>query len=315
MVSTPRKHHIVPRLHLRRFANARGQVRVVARDALSRSFIASVDDVPAERDFYSFETEDGRSQHVETKLLGLIEAEAAIAIERLIGGQFPPSEEDRARLAAFVAAQWCRGWDMREAMNAVVAHMIQTYTVNMTRTALRNSIRERENRDATDEEINETIEFARDPSRYAIAIPQEHSIRMMVDMVPGLTNVVMTREWQLLRVSEGAFVTSDAPVSLWTHPQNQHPFYGSGFGIADELAIAIDRRHAIVFARKAPSGEIVRDVGTDHLREVNGRTAASGRRYIIHHPDDSPLDGLHLPPSAPKISISPPPFRIVPEDV
>ena len=44
--------------------------------------------------------------------------------------------------------------------------------------------------------------------------------------VEGLASVIVGRRWQLLRASEGAFVTSDAPVGLWDRPERAKWFGG-----------------------------------------------------------------------------------------
>jgi hypothetical protein len=308
-VSDPRRHHTVPALHLRGFANDRSQVRVVARDDFKRTFIAGVDDATVQRDFYAVETPSGLSQHVE-EFLSILETNAAPAIARMLGGTFPPSDDDRAHIATFVAAQWLRGWDMREAMALPMAHTAQMLVMNATKESYRLFFKETENREASDEEIEDLIAFARDPSRYTVEVHPNETIRQMLQMIPGLTNLVFARKWQLLRATAGTFLTSDAPVTLWTHPKNRHPFYGNGFASADEVALPLDRRHALVLAHDAPRGEITRDVGIEYVRALNLRTAGGARRQIIHHPDDSPLGGMVLPPSRPKMSVSQPPFRM-----
>ena len=288
---------------------------MVARDDLSRHFIASVEDATVQRDFYAVETDGGGlSQDVE-KLLATIEGDAASAIDRVVAGAFPPSEEDRGRIAVFVAAQWLRGWDMREAMSVPIAFEAQMMAMNATKSSLRQFFKETEDRDASDEELEDLIAFANDPSRYRIEVHANHLIRQMLEMIPGLANLAFARKWQLIRALDGTFVTSDAPVSTWMAPKNFHPFYNAGgFGASDELTLPIDRRYALVLAHEAPSGEVIREVGGQHVRELNRRTATSGRRYIIHHPDDDPLQGLQLPPSQPKMSVSQLPRRMVPED-
>ena len=77
---------------------------------------------------------------------------------------------------------------------------------------------------------------------------------------------------------------------------------------------AFDLKSALVLAHDPPSGEVLREVSGQHVRVLNLRTATSGRRYIIHHPDDEPLLGLQIPPTQPKMSVSQPPWRMVPED-
>jgi len=288
---------------------------VVSRNDLSRSFIASVEDVTVQRDFYAVETEAGDlSQDVE-KLLATLEGDAAEAIDRVVAGVFPPSDEDRGRISVFVAAQWLRGWDMREAMTIPIAYEAQMMAMNATKASLRQFFAETEGRNASEQELEDLIAFANDPSRYRIEVHANYPIRQMLEMIPGMANLAFARKWQILRAIDGTFVTSDAPVSTWMHPKNYHPFYNAGgFGASDELTIPIDRRYALVLAHEAPSGEIVREVGAQHVRELNRRTATSGRRYIITHPDDDPLQGMKLPPSQPKLSVSRLPWRMVPDD-
>ena len=64
-VTEPRRHHRVPEFYLRRFADAAGQIRVVARDG-SKAFTTSTEKAAAERDFYTVETTTGeQSQNVD----------------------------------------------------------------------------------------------------------------------------------------------------------------------------------------------------------------------------------------------------------
>ena len=313
LVSEPRHHHIVPRFHLKRFANERGQVKVVARDDFRKIFVTSVDDILAQRDFYTVDTDGESSQDVE-KMLSAIEGECAEVTRLLLEGVFPPAEENRGRVAAFLALQWVRGWGMRRDMEHFLGHMIKMRTVNTTRASLRNFFRETEDREASDEEIEDLIAIARNPAAYTIKVNQGVPVGMMLKMFLQLAPLVLNRKWQLLRAREGAFVTSDAPVSLWTSPENLVAF-GYGFATADELVMALDRRYALVCAHDAPSGETIREVGREHVREINKRTASWCSRYIIHHPDDTPLDGVDIPPSRPAFTVTPSePFRIVPDD-
>jgi hypothetical protein len=121
-MSEPRRHHLVPQSYLRRFADERHQVRAVSRNDLGRSFVTSILNAPVERDFYALETDEGWSQELE-KQLGHFEGLAADAVSRILEGWFPPSADDRELVAAFVALQFLRGSDMREAVQGLVGHL------------------------------------------------------------------------------------------------------------------------------------------------------------------------------------------------
>jgi hypothetical protein len=86
--------------------------------------------------------------------------------------------------------------------------------------------------------------FASDPSRYKIQVHPNELIRQMVQMIAGLAQLLFERTWQFLVTTDGTFATSDAPVSLWTHSDRQHPLYGRGFGAAEELALPRPRSPA-----------------------------------------------------------------------
>jgi hypothetical protein len=124
-------------------------------------------------------------------------------------------------------------------------------------------------------------------------------------------------QWQLLRVYGARLLTSDAPVSLWTAPQNIGPFGGTGgFAVCDEIVLPLDRRHALLLLNTSPiEDELMTPVTREMAYELSTRTAFSGNRWIFHHPGDSPLHDMVLPPSTPKISAAEPPFRLVPDDV
>jgi hypothetical protein len=286
---------------------------VVERQDLARSFPSSVDRVLAQRDFYAIETDTGRSQEVENSLLSTIETEGGQAIDRVVNGAFPPSREDRGHISVFIAAQWLRGWDMREVITESYVHSLQMGAMNQTRESVRQFFRKTEHREPAEDEVTDVLAFANDPTNYRIELHPNVLVGRMLELLPVMARLASARTWQLLRTTD-PLVTSDAPVSLWTAPENEHPFYGSsGFWASDELAFPVDRRCALVLSHKAPAGEIVRDVDSTCARVLNRRTASSGRRYIVHHPDDDPLRDMQLPPSSPKLSVSPSPRRVVPE--
>jgi hypothetical protein len=305
-LSEPRRHHLVPEHHLRRFANAKDQVRVVLRSDATRSFVTAINKVAVECDFYAVDTSAGPSLVVEN-MLSTIESEAARAAARLVTDGLPPSRDDRYCLAAFTAAQLLRGWDMREATTSMMAHVAQMVALNVTRKGVKKFFAESQGRDMPDDEVERIVAFARDPSRYRIEVPPEHHLQTLVSMLPQVTELVAARRWLLFRMPT-PLLTSDSPVSIWS--RGGRP---SGFGNADELAWAIDRNHALIMVR-VDLAETKAAGSLDEARELNFRTASNARRFVIHHPDDAPLDGVQLPDLRPKMTMSHPPSRFVSED-
>ena len=310
-MSEPRRHHLVPELHLKRFATTKGQVRVLHREDPSRKFVTSLENVPVERDFYAVETPDGRSQWVEKNLLGQIETDAAPAIGRLLGKSFPPNDDDRERISAFLALQHLRGWGSREQIRLIYEHMAKLNAVNITRAGVRQYCLEVEGRTPTEDEVDQVVAFASDPERYRIEIHSNELVHGTLRMLPGITNLVYGRKWRLMVFRRPLLLTSDAPVTTWSSPDASFPELRNGFGTADEICVALSRRHALVMTWDAPLGEVVRFGSDQAAIVINRRTAAHARRWIIHHPEDDPPGVRELPPVRPKIEMSAP-FRVVP---
>ena len=143
--------------------------------------------------------------------------------------------------------------------------------------------------------------------------PPENAIARVLEMLPGLTKTLLTtRKWILLRAAEGTFLTSDAPVTLFTRHENHHPFFGIGYGTAEEICLAIDRQHTLLFVNDQRATEACREIEGKFVAELNRRTATHGVRWIIHCPDEDPMWDLdELLPSAPKWEFDLPMRRIL----
>ena len=87
-----KRHHTVPQLLLRRFADENGLIRVVERDDFSKSFETGTAGALAQQHFYTIDTADGPNTGVEEDLFAKrVEAPAARALRRVVDeGAFPP---------------------------------------------------------------------------------------------------------------------------------------------------------------------------------------------------------------------------------
>jgi hypothetical protein len=68
-----------------------------------------------------------------------------------------------------------------------------------------------------------------------------------------------------------------------------------GLGSAHEVRIPLDARHALIVARHAPAGEIVRDLDERHARALNRTIAEAAAEWMYYHPESDPLEGVELP--------------------
>jgi hypothetical protein len=312
-MKTPRRHHVVPKLHLRGFADDREQVRVVTRDDLTKSYCASISDATVQRDFYALETDAGPSHVLETEVLAKAEGECKAPLSRLLGGTFPPTMQDRLLLAKFIALQWVRSENQTERISALLEGLAKLVTVNATPHTVRQAVLETQGREPTKEEITDWVAFLSDPAKYEIKVHRNRVLQATFELTADVMQHLMHRQWCVLHGTGARFLTSDAPVVLWSRPEQR--VYGVGIATAEEILFPLDREHALClwypFASVAkPEPNVQRQATPEIVRWINGRVANNARRCVIHHPADHPLDGLDLPP---RVQVEPVrPFRIAP---
>jgi hypothetical protein len=93
-------------------------------------------------------------------------------------------------------------------------------------------------------------------------------------------------------------LTGDTPVVLWAPSDAAKP-YQVGLGAAHEVRVPLDPRHALIVARHASAGEIVRDLSERHARALNRTVAEAAAEWIYYHPESDPLEGVELPSPGP----------------
>jgi hypothetical protein len=305
------RHHTVPQFYLRRWANESLQVMQVDRDDPRRSFLSAVRKACAEVGFYRIETEDlerdedkqGHDPEVVERLLGAFERSAAPAIYRMLNtpAAVAPTiaKEDWYHLINFIAVQTVRGQRWRDDLSALATHAMRKHLEQVV----------------TDEKIEEwLIERGEAHDRHAVltfrreafgdkgprlVVPQavlvQESLKMAIWTVAD--RLADRMRWSLIQSRSVAVLTSDEPVCWWA------PGDGPvGYGTAQVVWMPLGR-HAILqlTAADARSGDLGLPAaetpdGADELaRIVNREVAGQATRWIVHHPDDRPLDGLVLP--------------------
>jgi Protein of unknown function (DUF4238) len=288
---------LVPRFLLAGFADATGQLMAERRDRTRRRLVA-VDAAVGE--IGGYELAAGRTDAGALgRLLAEAEARAAEALQRMTAGAFPPREHDRASLALVLAVQLLLGrYHRAEAGRA--ATLVGQLIVSTIEEA-----------EAAGEESEEGE--AADPGSQSAAVadaagteaapaggtpdvilrgrpPRGRSLASL----PVLARQLVSRTWQVVRFPSLVLLTSDTPVVLWT-PSAAAKLYQVGLGSAHEVRIPLDPRHALIVARHAPAGEIVRDLGERQARALNRTVAEGAAEWMYYHPASDPLEGVELP--------------------
>jgi hypothetical protein len=298
-LASPLARPLVPRFLLAGFAGADGQLIAERRDRTRRRLV-SVDAAVAELGGYLL-----ASEHVDApalaRLLGEAEARAATTARGMAGGAFPPREGDRASLSLVLAVQLILGRYHRAeaARAAALAGQIITATIEAARAASEEAGEDEESRSESPagEQIELPVAGHPDlPRRDAatVLLPGQPPVPRSLTTVAVLARQLAARTWQLVRFRSPVLLTSDTPAVLWAPSSAAKP-YEVGLGSAHEVRVPLDAWHALIVARRAPAGEIVRDLDERHARALNRTVAEAAAEWMYYHPESDPLEGVELP--------------------
>jgi hypothetical protein len=296
-VSQPaRARPLVPRFLLAGFADATGQLMAERRDRTRRRLVP-VDTAVAELGSYAF-APDRVDAGALGRLLAAAEGQAAEGLSRITAGAFPPRGVDRSSLALVLAVQLLLGRYHRAEAGRAAALVGQLIVSTIEEAEAAAASEEAEEPEAPEHES--ALEAAPEPSPASAArtpdvmLPGQPPVGRSLAAVPALARQLTARTWQLVRFTSPVLLTSDTPVVLWA-PSATTKLYQVGLGSAHEVRIPLDARHALIVARNAPAGEIVRDLGERQARALNRTVAEGAAEWMYYHPASDPLEGVELP--------------------
>jgi hypothetical protein len=289
-VSPALERPLVPRFLLAGFADSTGQLMAERRDRTRRRLIL-VDAAVAELGRYSLPPARTDAPAL-AGLLAEAEARAAEAARRITGGAFPPLGTDRASLALVLAGQLVLGrYHRAEAGRAatVVGQLIVS-TIEDAEEDDEESAEETEPESKRPDPDPPAVRGAREPD---VLLPGQPPVGRSLASLPALARQLAARTWQMVRFPTPVLLTSDTPVVLWA-PSAATKLYQVGLGSAHEVRVPLDARHALIVARRAPAGEIVRDLGERHARALNRTVAEAAAEWMYYHPESDPLERVEL---------------------
>jgi hypothetical protein len=283
--SEPRRHHIVPKVILKGFADQRKRIRVVPTHGGSAE-IEHIKRVAVIRDANTLRTDGGLDFDLE-ELLSKAENEFPNVIECLDLAS-RTEEQDRA-IFGLIAVQFARDPYHRAWLGE---------EVDVIRAALVTALRE-DNPSISDDEI--AGEFEHYGKRHIV---KSHLIPDAENVAIAGTPFLMGRVFEdmqtlnltVLRSAGPMFITCDSPVALFDRyeiaERRDAEAERAGFLPETEITHPITSRHAaLVTSRATPSALI--NVGADVVAIVNARTVRTAAREVYCNPK-YPLQSLEI---------------------
>lgn len=297
-----RRHHTVPRFHLRRFANGRDQMTRVELPG-DRRHLISVTDATVVKDFYLGELADGTWSDAVEDFLGAIEDDAAPAVRQIVDNcVWPIPDEARAAIANWAAVQYLRTPAMRRQQDDVADALAKLQIKVGGRPGIRRLLERGANEPVTDDDVEVQWQDWSNFDKFRVkAHPNEH-LRLMMDLFPRVATMMSDRGWVLVRFQRKTLITSDNPVVLIA-PEGHDCNYGVGLFTAAGIFVPLDRRVGLLML--GVNENDCRLPGTVMWSKAfNSNISFNARRAIFHHPDDTPLADMRLPqPREPEIDM------------
>jgi hypothetical protein len=310
------RHHLVPQFYLRNFANESDQVVLVSRDDFATSHRSNVKNAAVEVGFYRIETEElereeDRATHdpeVIENHLSVLETRIAPVVAKVVATRSLQgiTKEDWYLLIQFLSLQTVRGNQWRDDFIAMLNHSVRVETLA----------------NVDDDKIRDwLIGEGRPHDPTAVAEFHDHLFnRPFPEVVPpravlvqesfktafgnpdtedaGIGAYLAPKAISLVRPSNVAVLTGDEPVCWWATGDDP-----VGYATAQIVWMPLSRDLILQFrdpdVAVADLGlpDLCTPEGHDEMATfVNGLVMAQSERWVIHHPDDQPLQGVEVPP-------------------
>jgi hypothetical protein len=291
-----RRHHTVPKSHLRRFADDRNQLMRVVLPGTTRHRI-SINDATVEKDFYTIVGPDGEPSDELEDAFAELEGAAETAVRELVDERrWPVPRQAREDLAAWCALQNLRTSVKRQAVNQIADFVAKVSIARGGKEAIRASIEESENRPATEEEVERAWAEATAFDTYVVDQGNLLHLSSIMTLWPVAIPHFVNRGWHPIYFERKALITSDSPVVLvWEPGLDSLDRLLGGFGVAvSAILVPLDRRVGLYLSRPGdPDGP--EPASTAWAKQFNLRLANDAWRAVFHHPDDDPLADVDLP--------------------
>jgi hypothetical protein len=253
---TSARHHYLPKMYLEGFTEGG---RISTWDRASGGVRTNTpNNVANVRGFYTFTDKSGNKSDELEKLFAEIEGYVKNIILNL-NSLFPPAitGDTKLALAQYVVLQHLRTPAHRKQMEQS-ADMIMKMQMRPNLQSRDQIVKqlERIGQEPTEQAIKQLEDFYKDPHSLEVVPSKESVIKLQLNQLPVLTQILMHRVWNIVTFEQPLLITSDDPILL--KPDEDQPYWwmrGTGFANAKEIWFPLSSTRMLVLSRqdyKAP---------------------------------------------------------------
>jgi hypothetical protein len=287
----PKRHHYLSQFYLEGFADAAGVISLYDRSKREYRRQRAVN-TAVETGFYTVSDVDGNKLDDVEKLLAAIEGEAKPAITALTTPTALISDDQHIAIAHFTAAAFLRSPGRRRSYNEGFEGL--TKRLMQFNAAIPGGIESQleqlraEGSEVPEKVTADTIREFVERDAYSIHVPQEHSIKAMVELLPRIADLLGIMDWVVLHApANKAFITSDEPFVLMPPPRLANSLYGAGlattgamkfFPLTSGMCLGL-----LDMANGRPSWVKHMPSDAEGVRAININIAANSERFVLSH--------------------------------
>jgi hypothetical protein len=311
----PRRHHYLPQMYQRAFANGTGQVRVLnLRNR--RDFTTNPVNAFVETDYYTVASVDAEVDHelIERRIYADVESHTTPILRALVNGEFPPSPQHRADFAAFMALMVTRGPHFRAQSDDFADQWGKVIQLQAAMTP--NEYWERQRR-----EWEDAGRFGAEPpgpftpeqqrklargELFNTRATKQHAIEMSFSVFEDLAVIFQAMDWAMVSFAEPCLFSGALPVTYWRRT-DRDSLVGLAPATADEILMPLSPSRALALTHW-PEGTEPGTIGERDRRiagtkliagHLNGVMARWNEELLLcpdvrHHPRPTSLGAAEL---------------------
>jgi hypothetical protein len=284
-VTRPRAHHYVPIFYLKGFTSPlprdQGYLWVYEKNKPIRK--SKPINEAHERDLYSYEDNEGASQHLEAGL-SKIESTFAPFFQEIDRGYHDFQPDESEGLAVFMALLWVRGPVGRDFVNRISAETMKFATKEFAKDAERFKIEY----EGYLEKAGTKTKLSADEMRAYIlgddwGVEQKnhgYTLKRMFEGLPFVISLLRGKAWEVLCTEDDQyFCTSDCPVVTILPERTGVVSVGAGFGMPGvEVFFPLTKGKCLVLRDRAKRSREL--ISGKMVREINKFMMVGARRFI-----------------------------------
>lgn len=207
---TKKRHHTVPKCYLENFTDSDGFVWVL--DTKDNIFRIKPENILLENHFYTITLKDGKKSLVVEDTLSNIEGAYIAIFQNKIEKDLPLTDEERAKVAVFIAALYIRTSPYREGLREAFGTLRSGMEDWKKQFETMSEKSKRAMAAIPSSGKGESISI-NDLDKYLGNFNEHHSVNV-IEQLPEIAQIIFDMKWSIWRNVNSNFVTSDDPVVL-----------------------------------------------------------------------------------------------------